>query len=240
MAINYAALTSLTMGLNAIASVEMGNIRGRMLEARGDFERRMSEANARIAETRAQDVLRQGETQAARIYGQAQRVKGSQRAAFAGQNVRVGSGVARQMELETDLVSAIDMQRARNNAWKAAWGIETQALGMRQQGEMAQISANFEAEGARLQGRVQGLQQGIRGIRAGVGALAQEGVFGRDPDQLSEFEMMMLNRQDDYYRGVLMPSMLEVYGGGKTQVAGWEDSSFYDLGDYEFDYAMNI
>lgn len=132
-------------GLQGVGSLVGGWAQAQALSAQADFAVSMAKINQRFAAYRATDVLRQGDQAADRIRQQGLKVQGAQRASAAAQGIRVDDGSAGDATLDTRELSADDQIQARNNAWREAYGLQTQAA-------MNVTSARLQESGAKAAG----------------------------------------------------------------------------------------
>ncbi len=120
--------------ISAIGQIKAGNA----AKAIGEF-------NARVAEAQAADALVRGKEDEERFRQGVRVLLGSQRAAFAGQNVDVGSGSAVDVAADTAFLAELDALTIRNNAAREAWGFRVQAENARLGGSAAQMASRFGA-----------------------------------------------------------------------------------------------
>ena len=92
-------------------------------------QKAMANYNAQVAEQNAQDAIRQGDEEAAKVRRQYAQVGGQQRAGFAAKGIDFGEGSAADALDQTDFFSQADQITARNNAQRAAWNARAQKRG---------------------------------------------------------------------------------------------------------------
>ena len=102
--------------------------------------RGLGEVNTRLAEFRAEDALRRGDERIGIARGRARRIKGAQRAGFAGQGVRVDVGSAADIAAETEAISALDEMTLRNNALRESFGFKVEAINASAQADLAYLA----------------------------------------------------------------------------------------------------
>lgn len=85
--------------------------------------------NARVAEQNAQDAIRQGDEEAAKIRRNYAQVAGQQRAGFAANGIDAGFGSAADALDQTDFFSQVDQGVAKSNGQRAAWNARAQKKG---------------------------------------------------------------------------------------------------------------
>ncbi len=174
MAVNYGALSALTSGIQAYSSVETSRMEADSLRRQGKYAEKQAKANARIAKLQAQDAIFRGTKDANRALGKARQLKGSQTAALASQGVAVDSGVGKDLQNETDLLAAIDVQTIKNNAWKEAWGYRMQASNYKAAGSMARIGADSEANMTLMTGGLKAVNYGTKAAEYGLKASSKK------------------------------------------------------------------
>lgn len=103
-------------------------------------QRGLGKVNVRLAEFRAEDALRRGEERIGIARGRARRVRGAQRAGFAGQGVRVDVGSAADIAAETEAISAVDEMTLRNNALRESFGFKVEAISASAQADLAYLA----------------------------------------------------------------------------------------------------
>lgn len=104
-----------------------------------------------IAERQAVDALKRGHAVEAAARKKAVGVLGAQKAAFAGQNVRVGFGSPKEVEEETFDVAVDTMLTIRINAMREALGYESAARGF----NMQRFHQQFQTKSIESAGRVE-------------------------------------------------------------------------------------
>lgn len=141
---NMAAATAAaaTMaGLTVLQGVGQANAS----RAQGEYQKAMSEINARNAEIMAKRRIEKG-AKDAELYGQKiNQTVGSQKASYASQGVSLDSDVVQQVEQQTREIGFEDIQQIKTNAFLEAMGYKSQAQDMLSQGRMAQRSGETNA-----------------------------------------------------------------------------------------------
>jgi len=116
----------------------------------GSYNSKISAYNAKIADMQAKDALRRGE-EAANKHGRAvERLKGEQRAGFAGQGVDVSRGSAADVVDATQMLGDLDVAQIRNNAALEAWGFKVAAADARARSRIAKAEGTNAAIGTLL------------------------------------------------------------------------------------------
>lgn len=85
-----------------------------------EYQARMSEINARVAEGSAQQELRIGNEQIAQLTLQHAQLKGRQRAAMAANGVDLGEGSAAEVQVSSEMLKDMDMATLKYNAIRRA------------------------------------------------------------------------------------------------------------------------
>lgn len=104
----------------------------------GDAAKAAGDFNANVAETQAKQTIAQGDDLAAQYGQQGRALIGTEKAAYAGQNVDVGTGSPVDVQASTTYQVALDQQHIKLNAARAAWGYQVQAQNDRMQGANVQ------------------------------------------------------------------------------------------------------
>jgi len=152
------------MGLTAAVAFGIGAsyLQGENSKNMANYQNRIAQANADMANFQAKQNIIKGEKDAAAYKRKASAMIGEQRATFAGSNVAVDSGTAAAIQDSTEMIAAEDIRTIKNNATLAAFGLNSQALNYKFQGQAGIDSAN----NAVLPGLISG---GMQGFVAGGG-----------------------------------------------------------------------
>lgn len=111
--------------------------------------------NARMMELEARDTIDRGEQEVAELERQGRMVTGEQRAILAAQGIELGDGTAADLLTDTTRTTLDAVARVRADAAMQAWGIRTNAAGVRRSGVFAQRGARLNAIGGGLSGVAQ-------------------------------------------------------------------------------------
>ena len=95
---------------------------------RGRTERSIAKAQKSVLRKQARRVEKLGQQAEARTRQKGKKVVGAQRAAQAAQGIRLGSGSARDIAMETQDITELDALTIRNNASREALGFRTKAI----------------------------------------------------------------------------------------------------------------
>jgi hypothetical protein len=149
-----AALSTLAILGKAVGGMIGASNDAEAMREQAAFAKKQGESQARIYDIQAGDALRRGEQDQLAIGAQARQVKGAQRAGLAAQGIAVDTGSAADVQAETEKLSAQDVQRAKNNAWREAWGYRVQANQTRMGAQMASEAGNRAASNTLLTGGI--------------------------------------------------------------------------------------
>jgi hypothetical protein len=155
-------LMAASFGMQAANTLASSYSQSQALKAKGDYERTMSDINARNAELEAEDAVKRGESAAQEAAKKSKQLQGAQRAAAAASGIAIDSGSAGALRDEADLFGKLDQEAIKNNAWRQAFGLKSQANEFRNQGRLAQRTAKFEARTTMLTGGMNALSSGLQ------------------------------------------------------------------------------
>lgn len=116
------------------------------IKAQGSYMRSVASANASIANLRANQTLAAGDQAASRKNLETQAEAGAARAQGGASGVDVNSGSSAMTQTNIRTVGAMDEATIRNNAARAAWGYQTEAISDTYQGKFAELSASSKEE----------------------------------------------------------------------------------------------
>ncbi len=160
-----AAFTTVAL---AVAAVGTAAMQAKAQSDQGDYQKRMSNINARLADLQATETIKQGFKDEQLHRGQVRQVAGAQRASLAAQGIDVGSGTAADLQQETFSLGAEDALNIRMNAYKQAWGFNVEAENHRITGDMGERAGRNAATGSLLSGATQAGTTIYSGYKAGV------------------------------------------------------------------------
>ena len=106
-----------------------------------DFQSRMAEINARLAESSAQNALLAGQREEQKAKLATANTKSTQRAAMAANGLDLGSGSPVNVLSSTDLIGEIDAQTIKTNAIASAWGYRVEGSNYSAQAARSKASA---------------------------------------------------------------------------------------------------
>lgn len=117
--------------------VYQGVGQARAMEAQAEYQKEMSDINARNAQLMGERVIKQGDVDAATQKKKINQILGQQRAGFASQGVEVGYGTAQKIQDETMATGVEEIQSIRNNAFLTAMGYQAEAQDRSRNARMA-------------------------------------------------------------------------------------------------------
>lgn len=150
---------NLAQGINSAGNAY---VQAQATRAQGDYQKRISEINARSAEAQAEDVLKRGENEAQKKLQETRKFIGQQKTAMAASGTDVNSQGALDLTADTAAIGATDVMTIKNNAWREAMGYKSQAIEVRGSGEMAQMAAKNNARSTMITGGIDALSYGIK------------------------------------------------------------------------------
>lgn len=137
------AISATIMGVGLAVSAYGQWKAGRAAKKAGEAGQAASESaagildfNAQVADVQATQATQRGVIEAGRYRQQVRAVVGAQRAAFAGQNVDVGSGSAADVQADAAYLGEIDALQIQQNASLEAWGYKTEAYNSRRRADV--------------------------------------------------------------------------------------------------------
>lgn len=107
-----------------------------------NYSAKVSDNNAKLAEYEALDATKRGDEEAHAIRRNADMLKGSQRASMSAKGLDLAEGTAAELQDQTDFFAMTDMNTARNNAAREAWGKRTVGLNYSSQAGMQRAGAD--------------------------------------------------------------------------------------------------
>ena len=155
-------------GLQAAASLGSAFAQSEALRAQGQFQRAMVEINNRFAEERAKDTLQAGNQMAAKIKRKASLTIGAQRAVAAAQGIDVASGSITDQIYDTKTQSEDEILTIKNNAWREAFGIRTQAAVNLNEAKFRERASNSAANQTLMTGGLNALGNIAQGVSFGM------------------------------------------------------------------------
>lgn len=124
---NPLVLLTLAQGISGASSSIFGGL----------SQRELSRFNASMARYGARKVRERGQEYEARVRQKTKKTVGSQRAALAAQGLRLDVGSPADIQAETKDIGELDALTIRNNAARAAFGYNLQAISSELEGDLA-------------------------------------------------------------------------------------------------------
>ncbi len=106
-----------------------------------NYNARVADNNATMAEYEAKDATRRGDEEVAAIRRNADMLKGSQRASMSARGLDLAEGTAAELQDQTDFFAQVDMATAKNNAAREAWGFRSKGLSYASEASMQRATA---------------------------------------------------------------------------------------------------
>lgn len=113
-----------------------------------DYQKSMSELNAKNAEFTAQTILESGQRQIGAVTMRAGNVKGAARASMAARGIQAGVGSAADVIATTDLIKEVDVNTINARSVQAAEAQRMQKVNLENQAMMSGVSADNARMGA--------------------------------------------------------------------------------------------
>lgn len=159
-----AGFDSLYYLMEGLSGIGEGLAQGKALRAQGEYQARMLELNAKLAEFQAHDSIRRGEVAAGDYQKRVSQIMGAQRVAYAAQGIQLGEGSAAEVATDTAEQAARDVVTIRTNAWREAWGYKVQAQDYRGQARYTRIASRFNAQMSEIGGITDAINYGTRAV----------------------------------------------------------------------------
>lgn len=120
------------------------------------YQAGIADFNARLSEQRAQIAQEQGRAQVYAIQRQAAGIKGEQRQTMAARGLDLTVGTPAELLTQTDFLSQQDQEQAEINAVREAWGFRTQGANYQAEGRTARANADAISPGLAVAGSLLG------------------------------------------------------------------------------------
>lgn len=114
-------------------------------QAQGNYEARLFEQNAGVADLQAADSIARGTLAEQKLRGETRQTVGAQRVGLAAQGIDINTGSAADVQAEANSVGGNDALTTRLNAAREAWGFQTQAQDLRSRAELTRRGASAQA-----------------------------------------------------------------------------------------------
>lgn len=158
-----------------VSQIKAGNAAkkaGLAQQAASESQADLTEYNADVAGLQAADAIARGAEEENRYRTQVRGIIGSQRAAFAGNNVDVGFGSAVDVQADAAFLGELDALTIRTNAAREAWGYNVQGEDLRRGAAIARREGTAQAAAGRQMQSAARWQAG-GSILSGTGSLLQ-------------------------------------------------------------------
>jgi hypothetical protein len=116
------------------------------------YESAVAKHNAGLAEKAAADALTRGRAEEAQHREKIRNLIGTQKTAYGASGVLLDSGSPLDVMAGTAEIGELDALTIRHNAALEAWGVRSQAGGIRAQGQLKKQAGMYGAGGTLLQG----------------------------------------------------------------------------------------
>lgn len=140
------------VAVGAGASIWAAHEQSKAIEANAEFQGKIAELNAQMAELDAQEVLKQGIAQEQQYRTQAEQVQASQEAAFAQQGVEVKGDATGDLVAQSGLNAALNVMDIQNQAFINASKFKREATQTRLGSDVAKYNAALQSRGALISG----------------------------------------------------------------------------------------
>jgi hypothetical protein len=132
------------------------------------FQNKVLEINQKVSDSQFKDAIARGEEEVAANSGRARKILAAQTVALAAQGVDISQGAAADVQRETELLSAMDAVKIRNNAWREAYGFKVDAYNQALQGQIARVSTANQVRNTLATGGLQAINSGVGGVLSGA------------------------------------------------------------------------
>jgi hypothetical protein len=129
----------------ASTQVAQAGVRAYSAYSEGRYGAAMDKVSARRSMLEAQDAIQRGDIEASERRVAARQLAGRQRAVAAAQGVGVDSGSAGEIVTETGTIGALDAATIKANAFRRAFGLQTEASDLQRRAKMRMQGAKFSA-----------------------------------------------------------------------------------------------
>lgn len=164
--------------VSSASSVAGAYAQSQAIKAQGDYGKQVAQTNAELSDAAAADAIKRGEKDTNAAVRRSRIAVGAQRAAFGANGSDVNSGSAADVVNQTQTIGALDALTIKNNAQREAWGYKMQSSNYRAQGDMAEITAQGEANQTLLNGGLRAISSAAEGVAASRGGTRQKGPSG--------------------------------------------------------------
>jgi hypothetical protein len=131
------------------------------LKTQGQYQERMADLNAKSMEWQADQVIEKGNEDASAYRRKMRQLEGKQKVAMAAGGLDTTSGSAAELLAETQTISVLDQATIKNNAYRAAWGLKSEASNLRGAGEFARVSSESQSRQTLVTGGLNAVSGGV-------------------------------------------------------------------------------
>ena len=176
------------MGLVAGAAIVATSLVGvansvnqsRAIKRQGEFESQQLNANARLADLRAEDAIKRGERDAKDHRQRVRTLIGSNRANLAAQGLELDDDSALDVQLNNAEIGAVEEERIKNDAWRESWGYKVTANDFRTNAEFTELGAKNRAKQTLITGGLNAVKDVSSAYYVGSGAGGNKGADASD------------------------------------------------------------
>lgn len=149
------SMMNASMATSAISSIAgtIGQVNA--IKAQGDYQASIANTNSALAKLKARQTLEAGDISASRKNLQTKGAVGAFRAQAGGSGVDVNKGSPAMVQSDIRTSGAMDELTIKNNAARAAWGYETQAIEDTFAGKFSALTAKSQATQSIVTGGLQ-------------------------------------------------------------------------------------
>lgn len=182
-----AVMTALAVGSIALSAYGQWRA-GKAEKAAGKLQREAAESQAELAEYNANVAALQAEDAEDRGHEEEQRFRrgvdglvGGQRVGFAGGNVLVNEGSARDVQLDAATLGELDALTIRTNAAREAWGYRVEQEDLTRRAEIARKEGYYLEQAGNARGNAQYINAANSVVGGSASLLMARYGMGRAP-----------------------------------------------------------
>jgi hypothetical protein len=183
-------------------------------DAQGEFQKKMGDLNAELADRAGAEAIDRGNTAANRAIVKGRKAADEARVSAAASGVDPSAGSAADIAQENLNSGLVDSVTLRNNAYREAWGYKVEAINSQAKGNFAELAGKNEARNTLLTGGLSAAAEGAKGYgkyiegKAGVSSKKTESsrlTSGSDPGWFygtspRQAQPVMSDRYSDWWR----------------------------------------
>lgn len=151
-------------GFAAMGVMSAGNsiAQGKSQKAQDDFTASQYDSNARLATEQGAEAKAAGDINAGQAAEEGRQQVAKQRVAAAATGADVNSGSALSLQADTNWQAKQNQITIKNNAWRTAWGYNTQAIDYGTQAQFSRMAGNNAMNNSYLTGGMQAIGYGVQ------------------------------------------------------------------------------